>query len=54
MITYPVNQDSRFTFKLGGNVKRGQIWPRADGMQLVGKDPSLVTLEEFIPVPSHI
>lgn len=48
MITYPVSPTSRFTFKLLTDVKRGLLWPRADGLQLSNPAIGLVILEESI------
>lgn len=48
MITYPVNVSSdTFTVKRNGTViARGSKWPRADGMQIAGLDPSISILKE--------
>lgn len=48
MITYPVNvQADTFTVKKSGAViARGSKWPRADGMQIVGLDPTITILKE--------
>lgn len=56
MITYPVSQQDRFTFKLNGEVKRRAKWPREDGQPLVNADPALVILQEFeaeLPAYNH-
>lgn len=48
MITYPVNVlTDTFTVKKSGVViSRGSKWPRADGMQIVGLDPTITILKE--------
>ena len=46
MITYPVNQNSLFTFKSGQLIARNQKWPRADGMQLQGVPNGTIMLEQ--------
>lgn len=46
MITYPVDLNARFTFKLGAIVKRNQPWPRADGEALFRPADDLVILQE--------
>lgn len=54
MITYPVDLNARYTFKLGEHVRRNQPWPRADGGALVGQDEKLVILQETTGVkPSY-
>jgi hypothetical protein len=54
MITYPVNANSRFTFKLAGQTTRGVPWPRADGQALRDPAPGLVILEESVAeLPSY-
>lgn len=45
-LTYPVDVDARFTFKLGELTKRGARWPRADGQALTGAATNLVILRE--------
>lgn len=47
MITYPVNiETDRFTFKLSGDVRRTQRWPRADGQRIANAAPGLIILQE--------
>ena len=48
-ITYPVNTNDTFTFKLGEQVRRGIKWPRSDGMQLIGAPTNLIILREVRP-----
>jgi hypothetical protein len=54
MITYPVSESDRFTFKLNGTTKRRVKWTRADGMPINDPEPGLVILKESIaPIPAY-
>lgn len=47
-ISYPVNADSRWTFKTGGQTYRNKRWPREDLGPIDNAAPDLVILEQSV------